>query len=182
MTKSRYTARSKLRPADGQRWQKYFAWAKIPALKEVVSLDVLCCRHLIETLTDEDWEHHDQTDFRFGFFNDPDYLVSRVGGPEGKNILGVYIKPESHITTPPAAGFVFLGYDLVEDATEISVLVGCAGFPDAFSNAELNQYGLIHDYDRALAVRELLKKRYPDEPHADCSHYAIWRLEPLAAQ
>ena len=67
-------------------------------------------------------------------------------------------------------------YDLIEDMTEISGLSNCGGFPDVFANGELNQYGLLPEFRRAGEVRELLVIRHPDENHAQCEMYAIWRL------
>jgi hypothetical protein len=52
-----FIATERFDPSDGEKWQRYFEWAKIPALNEVVSLDACLCKHLINELLDEDWEH-----------------------------------------------------------------------------------------------------------------------------
>jgi hypothetical protein len=81
------------------------------------------------------------------------------------------------LSIPPAGGFDFIGYDLVEEITQISALTNCGGFPDCFCNAELNRFGLLDRFDRATEIRRHLLEHHPKEPHANCELYAIWRLQ-----
>ena len=77
-----------------------------------------------------------------------------------------------------------MGYDLIEEQTQISALTNCGGFPDVFRNDELNSVGLIENFDRGSEVQRLLARRHPEEPHAQCELYAVWRLnetEPIAS-
>lgn len=172
-----FIATERFDPSDGKKWQEYTAWAKIPTLMEVVSLDALLCRHLINAPQGEDWQHIVCENFRLDYFYDLDYLKRRIESIRRRNILGLYRNPEAHLTVPPAAGdFHFLGYDLVEEQTQISALTNCGGFPDVFRNEELNRFGLIESFDRAAEIRRLLAQRHPEESHAQCEMYAIWRL------
>ncbi|HXD01482.1 MAG TPA: hypothetical protein VN048_19255 [Verrucomicrobiae bacterium] len=176
-TRPLFIATERFDPSDGARWADYLNFAKIPGLKEVVSLDTLLCRRLINDLIDEDWPHIVNEDFRLHYFLDLDYLIKRVEHVRRRNILGLYHNTETHIATPPGQGnFVFIGYDLIEEATQISALTNCGGFPNAFSNEELNACGLLPDFTQASTVRLLLAQRYPKEHHAQCELYAIWRL------
>ena len=179
MTEPLFIAGERFGPTDGEKWLKYFEWAKIPALKEVVSLDNCLCAHLVNNdLTDEDWNHIVNADFRLDYFLHLDYLLNRISDIKRRNVLGLYRNPESHIEIAPAAGnFHFAGYDLIEEQTQISALVNCGGFPKAFSNEELNPFGLISEYRRASEVKKLLVEKHPEESHADCELYAIWRLD-----
>ena len=178
MTEPLYIATERFDPADGEKWRKYFEWAKIPALQEVVSLDGSLCAHLVvNEFTDEDWNHIVNADFRLDYFYHLDYLLNRVADKSRRNILGLYRNPVAHVSKAPATGdFEFTGYDLIEEMTQISALVNCGGFPDAFSNDELNTFGLISQFDRAYEVKQLLAEKYPKEAHAQCELYAIWRL------
>ncbi len=177
MTEPLFIATERFDPTDGEKWRKYFEWAKIPVLKEIVSLDTCLCGHLIKDLLDDDWKHIVCEDFRLSYFKDLDYLLQRVLDVKRRNILGLYRNPVEHIATTPAnRDFNFVGYDLIEDTTQISALTNCGGFPDAFSNQELNFSGLISEFERASAVRQLLIEKYPEEAHADCEMYAVWRL------
>jgi hypothetical protein len=165
-------------PADGEKWRRYFQWAKIPALREVVSLDALLCGRIIKELQHEDWQHIVCEDFRLDYFIHLDYLKGRIQNVRRRNVLGLYRSAETHITVAPAAGdFCFVGYDLIDEQTQISALTNCGGFPDVFRNDELNRFGLIDDYGRALDVRRSLAERHPGESHTRCEMYALWRLK-----
>jgi hypothetical protein len=177
MTAPLFLATERFDPSNGEKWRAYCEWAKIPGLAEVVSLDSLLCRRLIEEFIDEDWEHNVHEDFRLDYFYHLGYLKLRINNISRRNVLGLYRNPEVHITDAPAAGdFRFVGYDLIEEQTQISALTNCGGFPDVFSNEELNRFGLIDSFDRAFSVRRLLAELHPEEHHAQCQMYAIWRL------
>lgn len=165
--------------ASCARWENYREWIKIPALTEIVGLDTILCPRLIKTLEEEDWNHNVHADFRLNYFYSLDYLKGRVRDISPRTILGLYRNPDFHIETPPAAQFVFLGYDLIEEMTQISALTNCGGFPDAFKNEELNSFGLIGRFERAHEVRRLLSKLHPEEPHAQCEMYAVWKLPEI---
>jgi hypothetical protein len=172
-----FIATKRFDPSDGERWQKYCEWAKIPGLVELVSLDAMLCKHLINEFQDEDWRHIVNEDFRLDYFYHLDYLKQRVRDIPRRNILGLYRNPEAHIAVAPSAGsFSFVGYDLIEEQTQISAITNCGGFPEVFRNEELNRFGLIDRFDRGSEVRRLLAERHPEEPHAHCELYALWRL------
>jgi hypothetical protein len=162
---------------DGEKWANYCRWAKIPGLIEVVSLDGILCPHLITEIQNEDWQHIVCEDFRLDYFYDLDYLKRRLQNVPRRNILGLYRNPVTHIVCAPAPdNFDFVGYDLIEEQTQISALTNCGGFPDVFLNDELNSVGLIEGFNRAREIRRVLSERHPKEHHAQCEMYAIWRL------
>jgi hypothetical protein len=68
-----------------------------------------------------------------------------------------------------------LGYDLVDVQHSASALSNCGGFPHAFSNEELTSKGLLASHARAVEVQAALRRHYPQEPHADCHVWAIFR-------
>jgi hypothetical protein len=172
-----FIATKRFDPSDGEKWDSYCPWAKIPGLVEVVTLDGSLCPHLIKEFQDEDWRHIVCEDFRLDYFYHLHYLKQRVEGVSRKNILGLYRNPETHIDQAPTSeNFGFCGYDLIEEQTQISAITNCGGFPDIFLNDELNRFGLIDSFDRACEVRQLLSDQHPEEPHAQCERYAIWRL------
>lgn len=72
--------------------------------------------------------------------------------------------------------FEFVGYDLVEEFSFISAITDCGGdFEEAIDYSKLNEYGIISDYEFALATQKLLEEKYPDEDHAYCDIVEIWR-------
>lgn len=74
------------------------------------------------------------------------------------------------------ARFPFCGFDLIEEQGTISALTNCGGFDKAFLLTDLSECGLIVEYAKAVAVQELLRAEYPDDPHAFCRVWAIWRM------
>jgi hypothetical protein len=57
----------------------------------------------------------------------------------------------------------------------MSALTNCGGFPKAFSNSELSKKGLLTGYERSRSVQDSLIREYPNERHADCHLWAIFR-------
>ena len=177
MAEPLFIATERFDPSDGEAWRKYFEWAEIPQLTEVVGLDDSLSNTVTGELLDEDWNHIVNADFQTRYFYHLDYLLNRVQAIKRRNILGLYQNPETHITKAPAMGdFTFMGYDLIEEQTHTSALTNCGGFPDVFSNEELSSCGLISKFERASEVKRLLLEKHPEEPHANCEMYAIWRL------
>ena len=69
-----------------------------------------------------------------------------------------------------------MGYDLMDQDVGNSALTNCGGFDDVFAGSELNSVGLLGNFARAVEVREELKRAYPQERHADCDVWAIYRF------
>lgn len=174
-----YTAREKFGPGRADAWAAYQAWARLPQLVEVVSLDNSLCPNVVRELIPEDWRHNVQQDFKIDFFTDLDYLINRVGERSGLNILAVLEEPDPEdIQTFQDERFSFKGFDLLDSpAAGISALVNCGGFDLAFLPADLNPVGLISEYGLARAVQQRLAANYPEEQHARCALWAIWRME-----
>ena len=177
MVEPLFIATERFDSSDGEKWLKYFEWAKIPALAEVCSLDMVLNPPSLKEILDGDWEHNVNADFRLRYFYHLDYLLERVRDINRRNILGLYRNSETHVAEPPdARDFRFVGYDLIEEQTHISALTNCGGFPEVFKNSELNSRGLLGQFERASEVKKTLAEKCPEEPHAQCELYAIWRL------
>lgn len=156
-------------------WQKYIAWSGLTQLEEVVSLDSSLCPTVLPDIKPEYWDYIVNEDFMVRYFTDFEYLSKEIAEIPVKNVLCVFQNPDdSNLQTP--SGFEFIGYDLVERDTRISALSNCGGFRDAFSNAELSSRGLLISHSRAREVQEALRRHYPNEPHARCDLWAIFRL------
>ena len=82
---------------------------------------------------------------------------------------------DSKNAEPVIRGFSFCGFDLA-DNWEISVLINCGkGFQKAFTYKDLNKFGLIPNYQLAKEIQEKLMDNYPEEEHAYCALFAVWR-------
>lgn len=171
-----YTAVEAFDPTFGEVWTGYIAWSGLTQLEEVVSLDGSLCPSVIRKLIEEDWKHNVQEDELIEFFYDLDYLLGRVAGIARVNILAAVLDPSKecrHAFADPR--FDFKGYDLI--GRGMSALTNCGGFPLAFRNEELSNAGLISTLTRANDIRASLLTNYPDEAHADCEIWALWKMQ-----
>jgi hypothetical protein len=157
-------------------WEKYIAWSGFDHLDEVVSLDSMLCPSVLPEIRDEYWPYIVNEDFMLHFFVDLDFLLQQIAGIPERNLLCVHRNPEC---PPPAfaaaARFEFLGYDLVDNQGSASALTNCGGFPDVFSGSELSPTGLLTSHARALEVQAELRRKHPEEHHANCHVWAISR-------
>ena len=70
-----YTATNKFEPSRGDEWVKYYEWAKIPQLQELITLDTTHRAQELWELVDSDWTYNIHKDYLISFFWDLDYLV-----------------------------------------------------------------------------------------------------------
>jgi hypothetical protein len=173
-----FTAVEKFGPGHSG-WSNFLKFSKLSQAEEIVGLDSILCARPTKELIDRDWDHLIDPEFP-GIFDSLEYLSERVRLTDEYNILAVSRDPSrDEIAQFVDKRFEFLGFDLIESppaSTGISALTNCSGFDEAFQNGELSRFGLITDYDRAFEIREILKEKYPQEAHANCSVWAIWRL------
>ena len=138
----------------------------------------MLCPYVIKELEDEDWNHNIHEDYLLDFFRDLEYLQKRTDGIVPCSILAAVRNPQAECKDAfPNPHFRFKGYDLLELGTGISALTDCGGFPLAFRNDELSTVGLIREFPRALEIQASLLEHYPDEHHANCEVWALWRKE-----
>jgi hypothetical protein len=159
-----------------EEWSMYIAWSGLTQLEEVVSLDPMLCPPLLPDIKTEYWPHIVNEDFMLNFFVDLEFLLGQIPEAGERNLLCVYRNPVSEPPAPAGSlNFELLGYDLVDVQASASALTNCGGFPEVFENSELSPKGLLTSRARALDVQSELRRRYPDEPHADCHVWAICR-------
>lgn len=173
------------RPFDlsaGEAWNRYVSWSGVSQLTEVVSLDNMLCPTVPEELTSADWNYNVHADYLTFFFRSLDYLRHRVGGEGRLNILAVLQNPtDADLASMSLPYFAFAGFDVVDVRGDISALTNCGGFDGVFLNNELSELGLLTDLGRALQVQTSLRQQYPEESHAECDVWAIWRQRLPAA-
>jgi hypothetical protein len=157
-------------------WAKYLEWSGLTQLEELVSLDSSLCPTVLPDIKPEYWNHVVNEDFMLHFFTDLGYLRSETATISRKNLLCVFRNPDVHpSTTQVPEGFEFMGYDLLDKESGTSALSNCGGFPKAFSNSELSEKGLLLTHERSRTVQNALVREYPNEHHADCHLWAIFR-------
>jgi hypothetical protein len=161
---------------EHEHWASYIKWSGLHQLTELISLDPMLCPSVLTELKDEYWPHIVNEDLMLDFFVDFDFLCNEVAGVEKKHLLCVFRNPTAAPLAPAITPFEFLGYDLVDIQHSASALTNCGGFPGDFENAELSRFGLLTDFSRAQELQSKLRTAHPEEPHADCHLWAIFRL------
>jgi hypothetical protein len=175
-----YIATEMFTSREGEAWSKYVNWSGLSQLDEVVSLDPMLCPTILPEIRNEYWPYIVNEDFMLNFFTDLEFLLTQVAGRTERNLLCVFRNPPTHPSPrPELEHFEFLGYDLVDVQGSASALSNCGGFPDAFDNRELSSKGLLGSHVRALQVQSELRARHPEESHANCHVWAIYRAVGL---
>ena len=138
----------------------------------------MLCPSLLPDIKAEYWPHIVNEDFMLNFFVDLEFLLGQLTDGVERNLLCVFRNPVSEPSLPAASlNFEILGYDLVDVQASASALTNCGGFPEVFENSELSAKGLLTSCTRALEVQSELRRRYPEEPHANCHVWAILRAQ-----
>jgi hypothetical protein len=163
-------------------WNSYIEWSKLTHLTELLSLDGM----LIETLVESDYDNGD--DWRYlhmfgqqltGFFTTPDYVFKRLKPTDNFNLLTVVIEPDHDCKDLNIDGYEFVGYELLDQHFGISPLTNCGPLVEAFLPSDLNDKGLIDDFDRAYDIKKRLLEKYPEISHADTNVIAVWRHKTI---
>jgi len=180
-----YTARAKYdkwSDNDQMGWDKYIGWSRLAHLTELVSLDTGLNEVLVEPdrSNEDDWKHiildgHLET----GFFSTLDYVLKRTKEKVRLNLLAVAVEPEHDCAFINLDNFNFIGYDLLDQYYCTSALTNCGGFDETFLPADLNNLGLIDDYQKACDIKKRLYQNNPLEEHADTKMMAIWRHQVI---
>ena len=162
---------------SGFSWEEYLKFSEIEHLKELVSLDgILNGLAFIPDLdTSEEWNYIiTEEGMVMFFFNSLEYVLSKVKHLEFFNLLAI-IKEPTKEKADLSKAYDFIGYDLIEKGGDVSALTNCGGFDETFLPKDLNCYGLISEYDKAKVILKELPINNPEEPHADCYLYEVWR-------
>lgn len=162
---------------SGEAWVQYIDWSELTQITDLLTLDMMLCPTSLSEIRDEYWDHIVNEDNMLNFFTDFDYLLAQLQDTSAINILGVIRAPHMDVSGMAWQDFRFHGYDLLDRDHSVSALTNCGGFPDVFSNAELSANGLIRTFDRAVEIQRDLKRIHPEEHHADCNIWAVFKWE-----
>jgi hypothetical protein len=180
-----YTARAtydKDYDEDGMSWGKYIKWSRLEQLQELISVDGVLNEVLVNPNRDnkEDWKYIVVDEYyETGFYTSLEYVLEKMERREKFNLLAVVVNPEIDCKNVALPDFEFVGYDLLDYAYDISALSNCGGFDETFLPTDLNQSGLIDDYQKAFDIKLQLLENNPEEHHADTNVIAIWRHKAI---
>lgn len=165
---------------DGLAWKKYLDWSGLHQVEELVSLDGLLNDLAFEPDFNEEIDQCVIIENKIGeFFKTLEYVKSKSTEKLVYNLLAVIMEPNKSNKNRLVLEFDFIGYDLIERGADISALVNCGGFNETFQAKELNKYGLISNYKRAKDIQQRLPENNPDEDHADCNLFEVWRHKTI---
>ena len=168
-----FTARQRFTPSQTQKWHSYIQFSGFTHVAEMVTLDSILCPDLIDALTDEDWSHNVQADYRITWFTNLDYLRQRIRWQTGQHQILAILEQPTHIYEIPPA-FEFCGFDILDDHDGNSVLTNCGQFPGIFTPLDVNPFGLLLDLDQANTIAAQIRANFPDEPH--CHDCRVWQI------
>lgn len=157
--------------------QNYQDWCKLYHVKEVVSIDGCLCPSIFNYLEDE---YNDRVIWFDNYIvtRDLEWLIELIADKAGYQILAVSKSPCFDSSCKFAdERFGFMGYDMIDHHDDISALTNCGGLDKAFLPCDISIYGLIADFSKAKEIQQKLLEEYPEDDHADCVMWAIWRLE-----
>jgi len=148
--------------------QKYEEFSKILNRAEIVTYDMCLCGAI-----------HEDNGIAGGYAGEVKSLQTLLKIPlrTSMQIIAYYKNPtESYEHHRLENDFEFCGYDLSEEMTGISAITNCGGaFGEAIPYEKLNKFGLLSEYQETFRIRMLLDELYPDEEHAACEVYELWR-------
>ena len=168
--------------SDDSSWTKYIEFSKLTHLTELVSLDGMLNGVIFEPDRGEkgDWGFIIVDDlYETGLFKSLDYVIKKVKDKVRFNLLTVVKEPTEKCEDKKIPDFEFVGYDLLDIDYSTSALSNCGGFDETFLPSDLNHYGLIDTFEKAYDIRERLIKNNPEEHHADCNVFALWRHKEI---
>jgi len=117
--------------------------------------------------------------FQTGFYTTIEYVLKNIKSKDNFNLLTVVKEPNEKCESIYLADFEFVGYELLDKDYSNSALTNCGGFDETFLPNELNQFGLISEYENAYDIRKRLFENNPAEHHADCNVIAVWRHKTI---
>lgn len=175
---------SKLSQENSKTWDNYIEWSKLNHLTELVSLDSGLNEDLIEINFDnldiDDWQFIViDGSFSTGFYTIVEFVLRNTKAKNTFNLLAVVKEPNEKCELITINNFEFVGYELLDKDYTNSALTNCGDFNETFSPMDLNQNGLINEYDKACDIRKSLFENNPEERHADCNVIAVWRHKTI---
>jgi hypothetical protein len=162
---------------SGSSWHEYVKWSGLFQLRELVSLDGMLCPTVLPMIKDSYWPHIVNEDNLLSFFTDLDFMLAEIDDLRQVNVLAVLRNPTAEeFRALSRPDFSFLGFEVLDQDHSVSALTNCGGFPDVFANSEINALGLLDDFNRASEIVNNLRLAHPEEHHADCNVWAVFRM------
>lgn len=166
-----YRILSRFGPEDGDRWQEYLKWRGL-RLDRFDSIDSILRPSLFNPETVLDWDNCVQADYRLDLITSLDYARSILSRYQNAVIVGVQPDVDS---VRQADGL--LGYDVIDAFSSVSLLTDWGVDEEKITTPYLASNGLVMKFERALAIRDELRQRFPEDDHANqCTVWGVYRV------
>lgn len=143
---------------------------------DLVTLDSMLCESVVARNDLDAFYRYNVVIDGYGtmFFSNMDFILNHLKCKNDFHFLAICVEPETDCATIQLEGFDFMGYELLDKSIDVSALSNCGGFPETFSDNDLNQAGLISEYQTACNIQKNLLLNNPNEYHADTYMFAVW--------
>lgn len=161
---------------QNDNWNAYIEWAGLQNCREFYSIDGIMREGLFTPKSAEDWENCVNADFRIHLITNIDFAKKIVSRYSDAEILGVVENPRSSKEMIPA-DHILMGYDIIDEYNNISLLTNWGGIERGIKNLKLNRCALIDDLDYAYELKEILHKDFSNDEHAKgCEVWSVYRI------
>ena len=166
----------KFGPEAGETWIRYLRWRHPQHLESFDSVDSVLRPDCFVPQTEEDWENCVQEDCKTSLISSLAYARKVQQQFPNSELVGVEIAP--HAGYRPGEGL--LGFDIIDESCSNSLISNWGNDSAIFAQAELQTNGLLSDLETARALRDSLRRKYPDDDHARaCEVWAIYSVDRL---
>lgn len=159
-------------PEDGERWEKYLAWRRIE-LTRFDSLDNILRPDLFNPTSPEDWENCVNEDFKLSIITNAPFAEEILKRFPHAVLVGVESDLDEQYVPSPGLE----GYDILDGYCSVSLLANWGSDEEQLVTPFMGENALIHSLPKALELRNLLRNRFPGDPHAqECQVWAVYRI------
>ena len=160
-------------PQDEEKWQSYIQWRGLN-LTSFDSMDGILRQDLFMPESKGDWHNCVNEDNKLSFITSLDYAKKILGRYDNPVIVGVEIELDEGYV--PEDGL--LGFDIVDGYCDISLVTNWGSDEKGLISKYVMTNGLIGDLTRALQIRDTLRSKFPEDPHAgNCTVWGIYEVE-----
>ena len=160
-------------PQDGEKWQAYLEWRGL-SLSSFDSVDANLRPDLFEPVSDEDWDNCLNEDHKLGLITDLDYARRILNRYQNAVLVGVEIELEEGYASQGG----LLGFDILDSYCTVSLLTNWGMDKEDSISSEMMPNALISDLGRALQIRDLLRSKFAEDPHAGkCEVWAVYGVD-----
>lgn len=158
---------------DGEKWHTYLESRGLN-LASFDSVDGILRLDLFEPESDEDWHNCVNENYKLSFITNLDYATRILNRYDNSVLVGVEIELEE--------GYVpkdrLLGFDIIDGYCDVSLVTNWGTDEEDIINSHVMPNGIICDFSRALQIRNLLRKKFSEDPHAEnCDVWAIYSVD-----